>query len=143
MDVGRFSAMAVDGKNFEMCDHNNLQSNTGLSAWKQSLAALRKCCTGIMISTRFADMVFIICEQETDQCRSLRNAINASMDVKEGDPQLQCWLLGKLYTSRHLMRGRAQRAHTLKFMIQQSTAVCILVNVLLHHLELFAVQPRE
>lgn len=42
VDVGRFSAAAVDGKKLPMYDRNNFQRDTAIGAWKRRWALLRK-----------------------------------------------------------------------------------------------------
>lgn len=68
-----------------------------------------------MIDARFADMPFIRCEQEISYYYRLLEAIDARMEVEDGDPLMQCWFFDKLYTSHYLMHGGSHRTQMLEF----------------------------
>lgn len=63
-DVGRFRAMAADGRHLVTYDRNRFERDTALGAWQRWWAVLIKWCVEKMINTRFADMPFVRCEQE-------------------------------------------------------------------------------
>lgn len=88
MNVRRLCAMAVDGNNLVMYDQNNFRCDTALCAWNQRWAVLRNSFIVILIDARFADMLFIRCEQEKSYCRSLRDAIGVRMEVEDEDSQV-------------------------------------------------------
>lgn len=115
MDVGCFSAMAVDRGNLVMYDRNNFQWDTALSDWKRRWAVSRKWFAVVFIIARFTDMPFIRCQQEVPYCWGLRDAIDAGMVFKDGDPQLGCWLFDKSYTNNYLLHGGSHQTRTLEF----------------------------
>lgn len=89
MDVGRSSAIAVDGDNLFMYDRNNFQHDAALDARKRRWAVLRMWCTGILLDAHFANISFIQCKQKVPCYPALRDAIDTKMEIKDGDSQLQ------------------------------------------------------
>lgn len=95
-----------------------------------------------MTDARFADLPFTRHRQEVLYCRRLRYDINANMEVKDGDPQLQYWDFHKPYTSPYQMRG-SHRTCTLECETSQRAVVRNSVLGGWHHLKLFAVPSRR
>lgn len=139
VDVELFRAMAVDGENLFVYDKNSLQRSTALGAWKRRWAVLRKWCAGIIIDARFADMLFIRCEQEILNCHTLWGAFDAKMEAKDGDPQLRRWFFQKWYASHYSMHGGSHRTRTMAFEAHHCMAVCSFSFVGWRHLERCAV----
>lgn len=123
MDAGRFSAMAVDGKDLVMYDQNNFQRNTALKVWKRCRNVSQKKCIGTIIDARFAVTNITQCQQEVFCCHRLRYNIYARIKVEGGDPQLQCWFSDKPYTSYYLMYGGSRSTRTLKLKVFQQASV--------------------
>lgn len=122
MDVNRFEAMAVDGKNLVMYDRCRFECDTALGAWRNRWAVLSQLCVEIIVGTCFADMMFVRCKQELSQCCRLRDAIDTNKEVVEGNPGLYCWFCDKPYTSMDLMHGGTHWTKALEFKICRRTA---------------------
>lgn len=65
IDVKCFDATVADGKNLVIYDSSCLDCDTALCAWKERRAVLSRWCVGALVDTRFADMQFVRCEQES------------------------------------------------------------------------------
>lgn len=65
------------------------------------------------------------------------------MEVVEGDPELECCFLNKLYTDLYMMRGGNYLTRVLELKICQNAAVCNLIFVEWHNLVIFAVLPKD
>lgn len=105
IDIKRFDDMTVDGRNIVFYIRNRLEHDTALCVWKRREEVLSQWCVGIFVDTRSADMSFARWDQELSNCCKLRDALDAYTEVAEGDPELQCWLFEKLFTSMYFMCG--------------------------------------
>lgn len=63
IDLKRFDALAVDGRNLVIYDQHCFNRDTALSASKWRWAVLSKWYVGILVDTLFADAPFVRCEQ--------------------------------------------------------------------------------
>lgn len=70
-------------------------------------------------------------------------AIDASMEVAVGNPELQCWLFEKPFTSMYLRRGGNRQTWVLKFEICHRMAVRSLILVGCLNSEMFGVLPKD
>lgn len=76
----------VEGRNFVMYGRNRFEHGIALGAWKRRWAVLIRWFVGILVDTHFADMPLFWCLQELSYCRRLRDSIDSSMEVAQGDP---------------------------------------------------------
>lgn len=143
MDVKRFDAIAVDGKNLVIYDRNCFKCDTVLGVWKRRWELLGLWCVGIFAGMRLAEMFFVRCEQQLSYCRRLQDVADANVEVAEGDPGHQCWFSGKPYTNMYLMLGcdYRRRASELKSRHMMGVRNPIIVEWL--YLEMFAVPPKD
>lgn len=97
---------------------------------------------GILVGTRFVDMLFGLCEQGLSYCRRLRDAIDANRKVAEGDPELRCWFFDKPYSNMCFLRGKTHWGRTPELKTRRLMAMCNSVFVGWHNLKMSAVPPK-
>lgn len=62
MNVKRFDAMAVDGKNVVFFARNRIERDTALRIRKRRWVGLSRWCVSVLVETRLADMPCVCCE---------------------------------------------------------------------------------
>lgn len=139
----RSETMAVDGKKLVTYDCYCSGRDIALGVWRRRWAALSRCCSGILMDTRLAEMTFARYGQELVYCRWLRDAIDTNVEVAERDPELQCWLSNKPYTFMNLMRGPTHRTRALRFEIRHRAAVRNPISAGRDSLEMFVAASEE
>lgn len=97
----------------------------------------------MLVDARFVNLSFIRGEQEVPYWRRFQDAIDAKTEAEKGIPQLQCWFFDKPYTNKYLLQGRLHRKRMLEIKHWQSNAVHNPLLAGWHHVEQFAVRPRE
>lgn len=68
MDVKHFKAMAVDGANLVGYDRSCFERYTASKAWKRQQIVLSRWRAKILLNARFADVLFVWCEEELSYC---------------------------------------------------------------------------
>lgn len=89
MDKKRFDAMAANDNNLFMNDGSRFERDPTLSEWKRRWPLLSRRCVMILQNTCFTDMPLVLCEPELSYYCRLRDAIDANMEMAEGDLELQ------------------------------------------------------
>lgn len=117
LDVKLFETMAVDGKSLVVYNCNRFKRDAALSAWKKWWAVLIWPCVGTIVDTLLANMPFDRRKQKQPYCCRIRDAIDANIEVAEGDLELSCWLFDKPYTIMYPLRDGAQRTKAQKLEI--------------------------
>lgn len=84
--VAPFSAVVKDGINLEFQDRTSFKRDTLLGAWKRNWALLRKRSLAILIDAHFIEILITKSEQKTPYDRGFWDAIEAGMEVEDGDP---------------------------------------------------------
>lgn len=143
MKVERFEVMVVDGKNLVVFGGDHFERDTDMGVLKRRWALLSQYCVGILVDTCSADLPFVPCEQGSFYCYRRRDAIDANMEVAEGDPGLQCWLFDELYTNMYFMCGGKHETSASKFESRWRTALCNSIFMGWQKLEMFAALPRD
>lgn len=105
MDVKRLDAMDVYGKNHVMYDCSCFERDIGSGARNRRWAVLSWWRVGILVDSHSAKMPFARCEQKLSYCPLLWGAIDAKMEVADGDSELQCWFFDKPQANMYLKRG--------------------------------------
>lgn len=115
MDVGRFSAMAMDGRNLLVYDWNKFSIRYSVSRAETESAGITKVVrrdynrhtnSGYAIHSMRAELLY---------CRRLPNATDARMQVEDEVPQLRCWFFDKPYSSHYFMHSGSHHTRTMEF----------------------------
>lgn len=71
MNVKRFDAVAVYGKSLVVHEGSRFERDAGLGKWKNRWTLVNIWRVAIPVLTRFADIRFVFCEQESSYCLRL------------------------------------------------------------------------